>query len=69
MTFNHKLVDKFLEAIFPLPEKFGVICSNDDDNEDEPIDFWTFQESLVYLQSKCNMFNFFCNYDTNRTND
>ena len=46
MTFNHKLVDKFLEAIFPLPEKFGVICSNNDDNEDEPIDFWAFQEKV-----------------------
>lgn len=45
MTFNHKLVDEFLEAIFPLPEEFGVICGNDDDN-DEPIDFWFFQEAV-----------------------
>ena len=25
MTFNHKLVDEFLEAIFPLPEEFGIL--------------------------------------------
>lgn len=45
MTFNHKLVDEFLEAIFPLPEEFGIIYGNDDDN-DEPIDFWFFQEAV-----------------------
>lgn len=45
MTFNHKLVDEFLEAIFPLPEEFGVICCNDDD-ESEPVDFSFFQEAI-----------------------
>lgn len=44
MTFNHKLVNKFLEAIFPLPEKFGI--SNYEDNDSEPIDFSSFKEAV-----------------------
>lgn len=43
MTFNHRLVDEFLEAIFPLPEQFGVIIS-DDDETTEPIDYSLIQE-------------------------
>lgn len=42
MTFNHKLVDEFLEEIFPLPEKFGVILREDE--ESEPVDFALIQE-------------------------
>lgn len=44
MTFNHKLVDEFLEAIFPLPEKFGVLCHDYEDSE--PIDFALLQEMV-----------------------
>ena len=44
MTFNHKLVDEFLEAIFPLPEEFGVICYEDENSE--PVDFSFFQEAV-----------------------
>ena len=36
MTFNHKLVNKLLEAILPLPENFGVIYG---DNYEEPINY------------------------------
>lgn len=45
MTFNNKLVDKILEAIFPLPEEFGVILQ--DDEEIEPVDFSYVQEAVV----------------------
>lgn len=31
MTFNHQLVDKILEAIFPLPDNFGVILLEDEE--------------------------------------
>lgn len=44
MIFNHKLVDKFLEALFPLPEGFGIICFYND--ESEPIDFSSLQEII-----------------------
>ncbi len=45
MTFNHKLVDEFLKAIFPLPQKFGVIYSEDE--ELKPINFSSFQEAIL----------------------
>ena len=44
MTFNHTLVDKFLEAIFPLPENFGIVLRENE--ESEPIDFSFFQEAV-----------------------
>ena len=33
MTFNYKLVDKIISAIFPLPKKFGNIIYSDYDTE------------------------------------
>ena len=55
MTFNHKLVDEFLEAIFPLPKEFGVICCNDDD-ESEPVDFSLFKEAIWNIDNKASIF-------------
>lgn len=44
MTFNSKLADDILEAIFPLPEHFGIIVPNDDDAV--PICFNLLQEKV-----------------------
>ena len=44
MVFNHELVNKFLEAIFPLPERFGLLCYNE--QESEPIYFQSFQNAI-----------------------
>lgn len=53
MTFNHELVDKFLEAIFPLPEEFGIICYEDADSE--PTDFSFFQEAVWEVDSNASI--------------
>lgn len=37
MKFNHKLVNDFLEAIFPLPKKFGIVEYEEENSE--PINF------------------------------
>jgi len=42
MVFNYNLVNKILEAIFPLPEEFGVV-----ENEiNEPVHFSTIQQAV-----------------------
>lgn len=55
MTFNHKLVDELLKAIFPLPEKFGMICGDGDFDEDEPINLWSFQEAVWNVDSAADI--------------
>ena len=44
MTFNHKLINKILDAIFPLPEKFGILLYENKDTE--PINY-TFLKNAV----------------------
>lgn len=41
MVFNHKIVDKFLNAVFPLPEHFGL-----DDRYSEPINYEDFKTKV-----------------------
>ena len=54
MTFNHKLVDEFLEEIFPLPEKFGVILREDE--ESEPVDFALIQEIVWSVDADASVY-------------
>ena len=53
MTFNHKLIDRVLEAIFPLPKEFGVICYDND--ETEPINFSFFQDAVWSIDPDANV--------------
>lgn len=46
MTLNYELIDKILEAIFPLPEKFGIVEYEDDDMS-KPINY-SFLEDAVF---------------------
>jgi hypothetical protein len=43
MKINYKLIDSFLDTIFPLPEEFGIVSSISSEyseySEGEPIDF------------------------------
>lgn len=55
MTFNYKLIDEFLNAIFPLPEKFGIIC-DDDADESEPINFIHLQEIIYDIDHDANIY-------------
>lgn len=53
MTFNHNLINKFLEAIFPLPQEFGVVW---DDYENMPIDFPFFKKSINNVDPDASIF-------------
>lgn len=46
MTFNHKLVNDFLEAIFPLPDEFGVVVFDDGGSPEEPINFLSIERAV-----------------------
>ena len=45
MTFNYELIDEILAAIFPLPEQFGLVEYNDDDDS-EPINYSFLKEAI-----------------------
>jgi hypothetical protein len=42
--YNYSLIDKFLEAIFPLPAHFGILYSNS--YEDTPIKFSELEQAI-----------------------
>ena len=42
MTFNHEKVDEILDALFPLPDRFGV----DIDNDSTPLDIDMIEEAV-----------------------
>lgn len=44
MIFNSKIVDEFLESIFPLPNKFGLMLC--EDGESNPVDFFAFEDAV-----------------------
>lgn len=52
MVFNYELINKILEAIFPLPEHFGIIT-----NEDyKPINFNKIYTSIKKIDKKANLY-------------
>ena len=53
MTFNYKLINEILEAIFPLPEDFGVIV--DCDYPDEPYGFSEIQETVLDIDPDASL--------------
>lgn len=56
MEFNHELVDKFLEAIFPLPKKFGMLIHTEDTTiEDEPYCLSEFEEAVHDIDSDASI--------------
>lgn len=50
MTFNSEIINKILDSIFPLPERFGLV-----DNE-EPIDFEIIQDKVFNADPAANIF-------------
>lgn len=53
MTFNHQLVNRFLEAIFPLPRQFGVLLSENENPE--PINFLSFEKAIHGVDCKASI--------------
>lgn len=49
MTFNYELINKVLEAIFPLPDEFGMITINDGYDQEEPIDYDYIYDSVIKI--------------------
>ena len=53
MNFNNKLVDKFLNAVFPLPENFGVVLSNTD--VEPPFEYSMIKRKIQYIDNKAEL--------------
>ena len=47
---NHQLINQFLNSIFPLPEQFGVVCSND--YPDEPVYYSSIKKAVKDIDAK-----------------
>ena len=45
MTFDYEYVNKLLETIFPIPDKFGILIR--DDKPDKPINFKSIKKSII----------------------
>lgn len=52
MTFNHKVINEFLEAIFPLPDEFGLMCYGDESGE--PVNFNSFIKKIKRVDPHAN---------------
>lgn len=52
MVFNHKLVNELLNAIFPLPDNFGITMS---DYEDEFENFSFFKEKIYNIDPEASI--------------
>ena len=53
MTFNQKVINQFLDAIFPLPENFGITISSHEDEENE--DIIKFEKNVHRIDSKASI--------------
>ena len=53
MTFNSKIINNILDKIFPLPDKFGVVVSEDCENE--PINFYEIQSAINEIDSDAHI--------------
>lgn len=58
MTFNHNLANEFLEAIFPIPEQFGVILQDNDIGEfvGKPINYNILKTKLQTIDPDVNLY-------------
>lgn len=53
MTFNHELVNQFLEAIFPLPQQFGIFLN--EEKSSELTDFSYFEEVIYDIDPNASI--------------
>lgn len=55
MVFNQKLVDDFLDAIFPLPEEFGIVSMAEEGEEDYPVNFDALRQEIFDVDSSARV--------------